>query len=180
MAILPVSVYGDKILREKTKDITNIDGPTILLIQNMFETMRNADGVGLAANQVGRDKSIFVIDVSPVEGFEKYKPMVFINPQIILKSEETIKMEEGCLSLPYLRATVERPQQITIRYMDTDEKIQELEADGYLARVIQHEFDHLIGKVIADRVDPFIKKRIKDELLKIKRRQIDVDYPITD
>ena len=180
MAILPVSIYGDKILREKTKDITNIDGTIVQLIQDMFETMRNADGIGLAANQVGIDKSLIVIDLSPVEGFEKFKPIVFINPQIISRSEDTIKMEEGCLSLPYLRASVERPKSLKIKYLDTDEKIQELEADGYFARVIQHEFDHLIGKVIADRVDPLVKKRIKDELLKIRRRQIDVDYPITE
>lgn len=180
MAILPITIFGDKILREKTKDFENIDGNTITLIQDMFETMRNADGIGLAANQVGVDKSIFIIDLSPVEGFEKLKPMVFINPKIIERSTELIKMDEGCLSIPYLKAPVERPEAIKIQFLDTDEKMQELDADGYLARVIQHEFDHLIGKVYTDRVDPVIKKKLKDDLLRIRRHQIDVDYPIAE
>ncbi len=176
MAILPITIFGDKILREKTKDFEMIDGNTIKLIQDMFETMRTADGIGLAANQVGIDKSIFIIDLSPVEGFEKLKPMVFINPKIITRSDELVKLEEGCLSIPNLRASVERPEALKIQYLDTDEKLQELDADGYLARVIQHEFDHLIGKVYTDRVDPITKKKLKDDLLRIRRRQFDVDY----
>lgn len=180
MAILPITLYGDKILREKTKDINKIDDHIIKIIEDMFDTMHNADGIGLAGNQVNIDKSIFVVDLRPIEGYEKTKPMVFINPKIIEKSDIIEPYEEGCLSLPFVRAEVLRPKGIKIEYLDVNENLVTLETDDFLARVIQHEFDHLIGKVIADRVSPFIRKKIKDDLLKIKRRDIKVDYPITE
>jgi peptide deformylase len=110
MAILPITLYGDKILREKSKDILKIDDRIIKIVEDMFDTMHNADGVGLAANQVNLDKSIFVIDLRPVEGYEKTKPLVFINPKITLRSENLVPHDEGCLSLPYIRAEVIRPK----------------------------------------------------------------------
>lgn len=180
MAIIPITIYGDKILRQKAHPVTQIDDKIISKIKNMFDSMRNADGVGLAANQIGYSESIFVIDLEGVEGCEKIKPMVFINPKIVLESDETKVMEEGCLSLPLLRAQVERPKQIKIRYLDTDEKEQELEADEFLARVILHEYDHLIGKMIPDRVDSEIKKKLSDDLNKIINREIDISYPVTE
>ncbi len=180
MAILPITLYGDKILREKTKDIKKIDDQIIKIIEDMFDTMHNADGIGLAGNQVNIDKSIFVVDLRPIEGYEKTKPMVFINPKIIDKSDIIEPHEEGCLSLPLVRAEVLRPKGIKIEYLDINENLVTLETDDFLARVIQHEFDHLIGKVIADRVNPFIRKKLKDDLLKIKRRDIKVDYPVTE
>lgn len=151
-----------------------------MLIKDMFETMRNASGIGIAANQVGSDKSIFVIDLSMVEGYEKSKPQVFINPKIVYKSSETVIYEEGCLSVPMLKADVERPEFIKIIYNDANFKEQTLEADDFLARVIQHEFDHLKGILFTDKVDEPTKKRIKEELLKIKHRNIKIDYPITE
>jgi peptide deformylase len=180
MAILPITLYGDKILREKSKDILKIDDRIIKIVEDMFDTMHNADGVGLAANQVNLDKSIFVIDLRPVEGYEKTKPLVFINPKITLRSENLVPHDEGCLSLPYIRAEVIRPEAITIEYLDINENLQKLETNDFLARVIQHEYDHLIGKVIADRVEPFIRKKLKKDLLDIKKRNIDVDYPVTE
>src|SRR5690606_10195278 len=114
MAILPITVYGDKILRKKTELVKEVDMQVIELIKNMFETMRNANGIGLAANQIGADKSIFVIDISGVEGSENIKPMVFINPEILERSEETIPIEEGCLSLPDLRYDVVRPKRVKV------------------------------------------------------------------
>jgi peptide deformylase len=180
MAILPVTVYGDEILRNKTKPVDAVNEAIVASIKDMFDTMRNASGIGLAANQVGIDKSIFIIDLRPVEGHEDSKPMVFINPEIVQKSEESVRMEEGCLSLPNLRAEVERPEIIQIKYLDTDENEVLLEADEWLARVIQHEYDHLIGKMIPDRVDDEVRKALSEELTNITERQVEIDYPITD
>lgn len=179
MAIIPITVYGDKILRQKAKPVKAVDDNLIEKIRNMFDTMRNANGIGLAANQIGFTESLFVVDLEGVEGYEKFKPMVFINPEIILKSDETQIMEEGCLSLPLLRAEVERPEKIKVRYLDTDENIKEIEADDLFARVILHEYDHLIGKMIPDRVKDEIKKQLQPDLEKITKREIKIDYPIT-
>lgn len=180
MSILPITIYGDKILREKTKPVSDIDIQTIKEIKAMFSTMRNANGIGLAANQVGLNKSIFVIDVSPVEGYEKIKPIVMINPKIVLASDDKVPMEEGCLSVPNLRADVIRPKQIKVAYQDTDMNELTLEADELFARVIQHEYDHLQGIFFTDKLSDFQKKQIKHDLSKIKSRKVDVDYPITD
>lgn len=180
MAIIPITIYGDKILREKTKKVKQVDDEVIQNIRDMFETMRSAHGIGLAANQVGLNKSIFVIDLTPVEGYEESSPLVMINPVITAESDDSVIYEEGCLSLPNLRADVERAEAIEIKYLDTDEKEQIIEADDWMARVILHEYDHLIGKMIPDRVAQDIKKKLKGELTDIMNRNMDVDYPITD
>jgi peptide deformylase len=180
MAIIPITVYGDKILRQKTHKVNKIDERLIGKIKNMFDTMRNARGVGLAANQVGYTESVFVIDLNGVEGYEKFKPVVMINPEILLESEEKVVIEEGCLSLPNLRAEVERAAIIKVRYINTDEKEVEIEADDFFARVILHEYDHLIGKMIPDRVAEDVKKKLQNELKLIKSRKVEIDYPITE
>lgn len=180
MPLLPITLYGDKILRKKTKKVSDVDMETVKLIKDMFDTMRNASGIGLAANQVGADKQIFVIDISVIEGYENTKPMVFINPKFESFSEEKIVMEEGCLSIPEVRADVERPAKATIVFQDTDMKEQKLEADELLARVIQHEFDHLQGVLFTDLITEDLKKKLKRELYKIKNRKIDFEYPVTD
>lgn len=180
MAILPITVYGDKILRKKTEPVEEVDMQVIELIKNMFDTMRNASGIGLAANQVGADKSIFVIDVSGVEDHEDIKPMVFINPEIIEKSEETIPIEEGCLSLPDLRSDVIRPKRIKVKFFDADMKEHVIEADEMLARVIQHEYDHLQGILFIDKINESLQKKFKKSLQKIKLRQVETDYPLTE
>ena len=178
--MLPITIYGDKILRKKANKVTEVDLKTIELIKNMFDTMRNANGIGLAANQVGADKSIFVIDISPVEGHEDSKPLAIINPQIIKRSEEKVKIEEGCLSIPDIRVEIDRPEAITILYQDTDLKEHTLEADGLLARVMQHEFDHLQGVLFTDLISDIEKKKLKKEINKIRRRKIEISYPITE
>lgn len=177
---MPITIYGDKILRQKTKPITAIDDNMILIIKNMFDTMRNANGIGLAGNQVNLNKSLFVVDLSPVEGYEDLKPKVFINPEIIDYSDEYINMEEGCLSLPNLRADVERPEAIRIKYLNANEEEEIIEADDLYARVILHEYDHLIGKMIPDRVNEDIKKMLSEELKLIRNREVKVDYEITE
>ncbi|MEW6508582.1 MAG: peptide deformylase [Bacteroidota bacterium] len=179
MAILPITVYGDKILRQKTQPVSSVSDELIVKIKNMIDTMHNARGVGLAANQVGFNKSLFVVDLKGVDGYEKFKPMIFINPELLLQSDEKVVIEEGCLSLPNLRAEVERSKMVKIRYLNTDEQLMELEADDFLARVILHEYDHLIGKMIPDRVNKEMKAQLQAELKSIKKRKVEIDYPIT-
>ena len=180
MTLLPVTMCGDKILRKKLAKVTKVENETIKLITNMFDTMRNANGIGLAANQVGADRAILIVDISLVEGFEEVKPIVLINPKIKKFSDKKSVIEEGCLSIPDIREEVERPEAITVTYQDTDLKEHTLEINSLLARVIQHEYDHLQGILFTDLVSDETKKRIKKPLSKIKRRKIDVEYPISD
>ncbi|PKL81992.1 MAG: peptide deformylase [Ignavibacteriae bacterium HGW-Ignavibacteriae-3] len=180
MSILPITIYGDKILRQKAQPVAQVTDDIIRKIKNMYDTMRNANGVGLAANQVGYRESIFVIDLEGLEEYENYKPVVMINPQIVLESEEKVLREEGCLSLPQLRADVLRSEIIKVRYIDTDEKEVEIEADSFFARVILHEYDHLIGKMIPDRVADDVKKKLTKELTSIMNREVEIEYPITE
>ncbi|MCE7857594.1 MAG: peptide deformylase [Ignavibacteria bacterium CHB3] len=163
MSIVPITLCGDKILRKKTAVVTDIDDKIIGIITDMFDTMRNANGVGLAANQIGLNKQIFVADISPVEGYENFKPIVMINPKIISKSDETTSIEEGCLSIPELREEIIRPENVSVSFYDVDMKEHTIEADRLLARVIQHEYDHL-----------------KKHLEKIKKRKLDIEYPFSE
>jgi peptide deformylase len=178
MSIVPISVYGDKILRKKAQLVKNVDFMTVELIKSMFETMRNASGIGLAATQVGVDQSVFVVDLSPVEDYEKSKPMVLINPKILDFSDKKITIEEGCLSIPNVRYEVERPETIYITYYDTELKEQTFEATKLFARVFQHEQDHLNGVLFTDHLDEDVKKKLKKSLDKIRKREIEIDYPI--
>ena len=180
MSILPITVYGDKILRKKVSQVTNIDDKTIELIRFMFDTMRNANGIGLAANQVGVNKSIFVVDISPVENYEKYKPVTMINPQIVNKSDKTVGIEEGCLSIPDIRAEVIRPKEISIKYHDIDLKEKQIDAGDLFARVIQHEYDHLKGILFIDLISDELKKELNKPLKSIQKRKITIDYPISE
>lgn len=178
MPIIPITQYGDDVLNKKTVPVEKVDAALIEFVTSMFETMQHADGVGLAANQAGSNKSIFIIDLTEVKGFEKFGKMTFINPKITKRSEETMIGEEGCLSIPYLRAEVKRPRTITITYNDLQMNKQELEASDFLSRVIQHEYDHLQGVYFTDRVEE-PQKSIKDYLIKVKNREIECDYPVT-
>ncbi len=180
MALLPVTLIGDKILKKKTNNVKEVDVKTIELIRDMFETMRNANGIGLAANQVGADKSIIVIDVSVIEGNEETKPIVFINPKLTHFSDKKVKIEEGCLSIPDVRAEIERPESVTVEYKDTEFKDQTLKADGVLARVIQHEYDHLQGILFTDLISDDLKKKLNKDIIKIKKRKVDFQYPVTE
>jgi peptide deformylase len=180
MSLLPITLYGDKILRKKTSKVTEVDNKTIELIRDMFATMRNANGIGLAANQVGVDKQIFVLDISAIEGYEENKPMTIINPRIIERSEKKNKMEEGCLSIPDVRFELERPEEITITYQDIDLKEHTIKVGDVLARVMQHESDHLQGILFIDYMSEEEKKKFKKNLENIKNRKMEVDYPVTE
>lgn len=179
MSIVPITMCGDKILRKKAAKVSEVDDKIVGIIADMFETMRNASGIGLAANQIGLNKQIFVVDVSPVEDYEKYKPILMINPRITSKSDETISIEEGCLSIPDLRAEVIRPKSIFVSFFDVNMKEHTIEADELFARVIQHEYDHLQGVLFIDYFDDELKKRYKKHLEKIRKRKLDIDYPIS-
>jgi len=180
MSLLPITLFGDKILRKKTNLVTKIDNETIELIRDMFATMRNANGIGLAANQVGVDKQIFVVDISGVEGFEDSKSMTIINPKIVERSEKKNKMEEGCLSIPDVRAEIERSEEITLTYQDVDLKEHTVKVGEVLARVIQHEYDHLQGILFTDYLSEEEKKELKKDLENIKKRKMEVDYPVSE
>ena len=177
MSLLPITLFGDKILRKKVSKVKEINFETIKLITDMFETMHNAYGIGLAAPQVGADKAIFLVDISKMEGEEDKKPMAIINPKIIRRSKETIVMEEGCLSIPEIRGDVVRPKSITLEYQDTDFKKHKIKVDGLLARVIQHEYDHLQGILFTDLIADDLKKKFKKPLNNIKRRKVEFEYP---
>ncbi len=179
MAILPIYVYGDEQLTKKAIKVTKVDSIILKLVSDMFDTMETADGLGLAANQVGSPYSIFVIDLSHLEEYAHYGKMIFINPRIEDPSEEVISMEEGCLSLPNLRGEVVRPKRLTLVYQDLSLEVHKLEVDGWFSRVVQHEYDHLLGIFFVDKVEPERRKELKPDLQLIKDRKMDVDYLIT-
>jgi peptide deformylase len=177
MAILPIYTDGSPLLREKAKPVKQLTDNVIAVIINMFETMRKANGIGLAANQVGILKRIIVVDVSEMEGLEDIKPIALINPEVIEKNGSCV-LEEGCLSVPGIHENVERAKSITVRYKDTNFKTIELEANDTLARVILHEIDHLNGVLFIDYLSPDQKKLYEEDLQKIRQGEIDVDYPV--
>ncbi len=166
--ILPIYIYGQPVLRKVAQDIP-ADYPGLQqLIQDMYETMDDSDGIGLAAPQIGKDIRVVVIDLNVLsDDLPEYKDFrkAFINPHIVEYDEtETDSSEEGCLSLPGIHEKVERPTRIHVRYLDEQMQEHDEWVDGYLARVMQHEFDHLEGKVFVDRVSVLRKQLIKNKL----------------
>jgi peptide deformylase len=178
--ILPVTVYGDPVLRKEAQPIDSNYKGLPELIDNMFETMYNADGVGLAAPQVGLSILLFVVDTSVIASEEEPElkdfKKVFINPDIIERPGEPIVMEEGCLSLPTIRENVSRPDSIVIRYYDEQWQQHTETYSGYRARVIQHEYDHLQGHLFVDYVSPLKKRLLKNKLMSITTGKTRADY----
>lgn len=184
--ILPITAYGDPVLRRVGKDISK-DYPNLdTLIENMFETMYNAYGVGLAAPQVGLAIRLFIIDTSPFAEDEDLSDQqraflaglkkVFINPKVIQETGEQWSFNEGCLSIPEVREDVSRCERIKIEYLDADfNKVVE-EYDGLAARVIQHEYDHIEGILFTDKLSSLKKRLLKGKLGNISKGKINVDY----
>lgn len=175
----PILVYGHDVLRKVSEEIDK-DYPGLnQIINDMFETMYKSDGLGLAAPQIGKSIRIFVIDGSPLSEEEPeladFKK-VFINADIVEKNGEFELMNEGCLSIPNLREEVNRESHIRIKYYDENWKFHDEIYNGYLARVIQHEYDHLDGILFTDKVSPLKKKLIKSKLTAISKGKFDVDY----
>ena len=186
MAILPIRLYGDPILRQKATEVESVTDEIRQLVSDMVETMHGASGIGLAAPQVGRTERLFVVDISaafediPPEERPKFppQPMVFINPVITWESEEREEFEEGCLSIPELRENVVRPEGVGVVYRDVDFMSHEIEADVVLARVIQHELDHLDGVLFFDHISAFRRGLLKRRLKEIARGEVETDYPV--
>ena len=166
-----------EILRKQTNPVTKVDNKLINLVQNMFYTMDRASGIGLAAPQVNLDISVAVVDISGLEEHKKEKPLVLINPEI-LESHGELSLEEGCLSIPEIRADVIRPNEIFLKYLDFDLNEIKISLKGFIARVTQHEIDHLNGKLFIDYLDEEKKKEIKKHLAKIKKGKIVTEYPL--
>ena len=165
--ILPVYVYGQPVLRKVAEDITPDYSNLKELIQNMFETMDHADGVGLAAPQIGLPIRVVVVDLDVLsEDYPEYKGFrkAYINAHILEVSGEEVSMEEGCLSLPGIHESVKRGNKIRVKYLDEDLVEHDEIVEGYLARVMQHEFDHLDGKMFIDHLSPLRKQMIKGKL----------------
>ena len=151
-----IRLIGDPILREKTNVVTHFNDKMRTIVDQMIEFMHIEDGIGLAAPQVGLRDSIIVVDISPIE--EEEHPRAFINPQILWAEGESV-VEEGCLSIPGVREDVKRPERIKLSYQDVDGKHHEEEYDGWLARVLQHEIDHLNGILFVDLISP-VKRQL--------------------
>ncbi|MBQ8806848.1 MAG: peptide deformylase [Bacteroidaceae bacterium] len=177
--ILPMYILGQPVLRKQAEEITP-DYPNLQeLISNMYETMKKAEGVGLAAPQIGLPIKLVVIDLDVVsDDMPEYKGFLhaFINPTIIETSEETCQMEEGCLSVPGVHESVKRPKRIHVKYLDENLTEHDEWVDGFLARVMQHEFDHLEGKLFIDRLSAFRKQMLKSKLLAMTKGKYNCSY----
>ena len=186
--ILPIVAYGDPILKREAEEIDENYPNLKELIDNMFETMYAASGVGLAAPQINKSVRVFIVDASPfavVEEDEEPDPMaegldgfkkVFINPIIEEEDGEEWAFAEGCLSIPKLREDVFRKPHIKISYYDENWNFFEEEYEGYAARIIQHEYDHVEGILFTDHLSPLKKKMLKKKLTNISKGEIDVSY----
>jgi peptide deformylase len=165
MAVRRIVRYGEPVLREMCEPVDKIDDEVRELVQDMFDTLRNARGLGLAAPQVGVNLRVFIIDLSQVD-FDA-EPLIVINPEIINK-QGSESGEEGCLSFPGLFFEVERAEQVTLDYHDLDGNPKRLEASGLAARAIQHEYDHLNGKLFIDYLSATKRDLISGRLKKLK------------
>jgi peptide deformylase len=155
---------GDPILRRKTSEIETFDSSLKKFVEKMFETMHLEEGIGLAAPQVGHSRKILVVDISGIEDQAENKPRAFINPIIDVKWGESV-IEEGCLSIPDVREEVTRPSGIKIRYQDENGENYEDEYEGWMARVLQHEVDHLNGILFLDHISPLKRKLLQEKKL---------------
>jgi peptide deformylase len=187
--ILPIVSYGSSVLKKTAKEITS-DYPNLSeLIANMWETMYAANGVGLAAPQIGLSIRIFVIDASPfvdeenmgieeIEILNTFKK-VFINPKIIREEGKLWDFNEGCLSIPEVREDISRKEEILINFFDENFELQKLKLNGLAARVVQHEYDHIEGVLFTDHLSSLKKRLIKNRLTLISKGDISVDYKMS-
>lgn len=180
--ILPIYTFGQPVLREVAEDIVPAEYPNLNeLINNMYETMKNAEGVGLAAPQIGLPIRVVVVDLDVLsEDLPEYKGFLhaYINGHIVEKSEETDIMDEGCLSLPGIHESVRRALKVRVQYLDEDLKPHDEWVEGYLARVLQHEFDHLEGHVFVDRIGTLRKQMIKSKLVCLLKGKFRCGYKV--
>lgn len=177
--IYPIYIYGSSVLRNECVEVGREYPELDKLVSDMFDTMYASEGVGLAAPQIGKSLRMFVVDASP---FGQYDPTavnykrVFINPEIIDESDEEVLMNEGCLSLPGLHEDVYRPEKIKIRYYDEHFALHEEELEGWPARAVQHEYDHIDGIVFTDRLAPLRKTLIRSKLNNMAKGKYEAAY----
>ena len=165
MALLPILVYPDPRLHTVAKPVQAVDARIRSLVADLLETMYDASGIGLAATQVDVHERLVVIDTSELRD----APIVLINPEIVWTSEETQVNDEGCLSVPGIYDGVERPSRVKVTALDENGQSRTIEAEGLLAVCIQHEMDHLLGKVFVEYLSPLKRNRIKTKMLKAQR-----------
>ena len=188
--ILPIYTLGQPILREQTEPV-DADSPELQrLIDDMIETMHHAEGIGLAAPQVGRTERLFVADFATaaddlreahggVLPWWAEAPVAFINPEVVAADEETAcEFEEGCLSIPGLSEFVTRPDRLRIRFLDRHFQPHELDAEDVLSRVFQHELDHLDGVLFVDHLSPLRKRLLRRRLQEMVQGRVEADYPV--
>lgn len=164
MPLLKIELLGSEVLRRRAEEIAEVDDELRRLIDDMFETMYKAEGVGLAAPQVGISRRVIVVDVHD----EEVKPFALINPRVVESAAETERAEEGCLSIPGIAAAVERPARVAVEGLDRDGNPVRVEGGGLLGRCLLHEIDHLDGVLFIDRVSPLKRKML---LAKWKKRE---------
>ena len=177
--IYPIVMYGDAVLRKMASAIEKGTDLSVL-IKDMFDTMYAAKGIGLAAPQIGKSIRLFVVDGSPLDeepDMENFKK-VFINPQVLAESGKPWPFEEGCLSIPNIREDVMRKEQLKIRYFDAQWQQHEETYEGMKARIIQHEYDHIEGKLFIDYLAPLKKRMLKGKLNDITKGTVDTEYRI--
>ena len=188
--VLPIYTYGQPVLRAQAVDVEGDSPEFQRLVDDMVETMHGATGIGLAAPQVGEGLRLFVVDLSGLaedlaeeNGGEvpdyALGPIVFVNPEVVLDEDsDRVDAEEGCLSIPDLRESVWRPDRIRVRFFDRAFEPHTLEAEGMLARVIQHEFDHIDGVLFVDHLSPLRKRLLQRRLKAMARGEVEAEYPI--
>ncbi len=168
MALRDILILPDKRLRQVSLPVRRIDSSIRRLVEDMFETMYDAPGIGLAAIQIGTAKRVVTLDLAKKE--EPKDPQVFINPEIVWSSQEKATHEEGCLSIPEFYDEVERPAQVKVRYLDLEGKSHEIEAGGLLATCLQHEIDHLNGTLFIDHLSKLKRDRVTKKFAKAAKR----------
>jgi peptide deformylase len=175
--IYPIIAYGDPVLKKVAKDVEKNKVDVRKLAEDMFETMHNAHGVGLAAPQIGMSLRLFVVDASPLddEALKDFKK-VFVNPTMIEEKGDEWPYEEGCLSIPGIRSEVMRPERVKLHYFDEDWKEHTKVFTGMAARIIQHEYDHIEGVLFLDYLSSIKKRLIKGKLTNISKGIVDVEY----
>jgi peptide deformylase len=178
--VYPIIVYGDPVLRKRAEEIPHNGIDVATLVADMFETMYAAHGIGLAAPQIGKSLRMFVVDGTSLEEEPALKDFkkVFINPIILEEFSEPWNFEEGCLSIPNIREKISRKAKIKVRYFDEQWMLHEEELDGMKARIVQHEYDHLEGKLFLDYLSPLKKRMLKGKLTDISKGDVDTEYRI--
>jgi len=178
--VYPIVVYGDPVLRKRAEDIPHNGLDVAALAADMFETMYAAHGIGLAAPQIGKSVRLFIVDGTTLEEEPDLKDFkkVFINPVMLEEFSDPWEFEEGCLSIPNIREKISRKAKLKIRYFDENWMLQEEEMDGMKARIVQHEYDHLEGKLFLDYLTPLKRRMLKGKLTNISKGEVDTEYRI--